>query len=58
MVSLTRVHYGRDAQLPETALDDALASGEELVTSLRREEGWLARILASATQRVRRRRPR
>ena len=43
LVSLTRVHYGRDAQLPETALDDALASGEELVASLRREEGWLTR---------------
>ena len=47
---LTRVHYGRDGQLPETTLDEALASAEELVADLRRERAWFVRAFASATQ--------
>jgi hypothetical protein len=58
LACLTRVHYGRDAQLPDPALDDALASAQELVASLRREEAWFVRIFGTATQPVRaRRRP-
>ena len=49
MVCLTRVHYGRDEQLPETALDAALVSGQELVAYLRHEQAWFVKAIASVT---------
>jgi hypothetical protein len=49
LVCLTRAHYARDEQLPETALDAALVSGQELVAYLRHEQDWFVQFFASVT---------
>ncbi len=50
--TFTRACYGRENECPDNALDGALTSADDMVRSLRRTNGWIARHYASTFTRV------